>query len=1186
MNFAPIRSTLHFIGATTLLMAPGFSYAYTDGDWSFSCSGDTATISGYSGSSAVVTIPSTVTRTEEYREQDDDGEWHTRYRYYHHTVTAIGGSVFKNKSSLTHATIPSSVASIGSYLFSGCTSLRTLEMPSVTIINSYALSDCTNLTSCVLNEGITYVGDEAFYHSFRASFSPDGTLSLPNVTTIGREAFWNCNGIKDLRVGSKLTHLGDYAFSCCYWMTNVVMDADGISLPSFLFSECTRLESATFGDGITGIAGGTYSPSAFRGCNNLKRVSFGSGLTTLSGGAFSGLYSLRTLEMPYVTSIGAYAVRDCTNLTSCVLNEGITYVGDEAFYHSFRASFSPDGTLSLPNVTTIGREAFWNCNGIKDLRVGSKLETLGTSAFQYCYWMTNAVVDANGQGQTFPASTFDTCIRLKSVEIGDGFSGVGSSTFTTCTNLVSATFGANIVSIPSECFKGLKSLRSFKSRANIQSVGSSAFYGCIGCQFGHLSLPALQSTGTYAFWNCNGITELELPACYTSPGDRTFQACHFLTNIVMKNGFSTIPTGFFSYCSRLKEVTIPASVTRIGSEAFRYDSSLTNVWLKGSPPAAGSYVFSDVANGARGHYPRSLASEWLPPSGPIDRNGKWNGLIMHELSQPVLRVKSASPAEGSITLAWDDGTDGQCVSSYAIYRGPGPERLPEYFVEGDISDTEWTDHGYWNAEPVLSPLNYWVVAESDYFDLPESNRVETRHRYGLSVGFDKYGTLNRGLRQSLADAILFSNLVSRGKAERVDLIKNEGAKRSDIHDAFIRWSTIVKPGDTFFFFIATHGGYNGAAAGLSAYDGTYSVSQLVSDSSLISSEASFAGVIMSCHSRALVDSTDDTNFTFKVRSGLAQCRPNSAWIASCGYDESSFNTPTSRQTLFGEWFLEEGWQNGYADTELYGMEYGGVHSDGSLTLLELARYARAFAKGLSDAKPSTVFWNEESEPVMSRLVLDTTCSPAELSPPTAPTGLTAERHALRSIALSWNAVQGAKLYRVHRNPAGEPNEWACIRNHCPSPSYIDDTGLALSQSYFYRLQAVNPVGVSEMSAPAFGSAGALDFLGFLAAGAPDIVSASTPTPDQYETAAASVGLNGVSLEYSFIAGLDPKDPNARFESRIDMVDGEPVVTPFPDLGTNRVYTVEGRTSLSNTNEVWHAPDENSRFFRVKVALPE
>ena len=1104
-----------------------------------------------------------------------------------------GGYCFPAFSSLEHITLPDTITTIEQSAFSGCRNadFGQLSLPDLTSVGASAFSGCRNL--------------EPFDF-------PD------SLKSIGSSAFSGCVKFRTVTIGPNVTSLGTSAFYGCDQLTNATVNCPG-SLPNTLFGNCSNLLAVVIGDNISDL-GSSKDRHPFYRCPKIKTFHSGNGITTIpdyyfnnyNGNTFTANTTLEHIELPNtITSIGQSAFSGCRNTDFGQLSlPNLAIIGVSAF--SGCRKLEP---FDFPDsLKSIGSSAFSGCVKFRTVTIGPNVTSLGTSAFYGCDQLTNATVNCP---RSLPNTLFGNCSNLLTVVIGDNISDLGSSKdrhpFYRCPKIKTFHVGNGITTIPDyyfynyngntftasstikrielpdtietigqSAFNGCRSLTEFSIPASVTSIGNSAFSDCSGAFIGELELgPQITSLGSSAFRNCLSISSVAFDCSMSVVPSSCFSGCSGMASMTLGEQIQTIGNSSFSGCSGITNATIPKTVARIDSYAFENCLSLTNVWLEGVPPTTGSYVFRNVAPGARGYYPRSLSSEWLPQ---IDRNGKWNGLIMHELSQPVLRVKSARPAEGSITLAWDDGTDGQCVSSYAIYRGPGPERLPEYFVEGGISDTEWTDHGYWNAEPVLLPLNYWVVAGSDYFDLPESNRVETRHRYGLSVGFDKYGTLNRGLRQSLADATLFSNLVSRGKAERVDLIKNEGAKRSDIHDAFIRWSTIVKPGDTFFFFIATHGGYNGAAAWLSAYDGTYSVSQLVSDSSLISSEASFAGVIMSCQSRALVDSTDDTNFTFKVRSGLAQCRPNSAWIASCGYDESSFNTPTSRQTLFGEWFLEEGWQNGYADTELYGMEYGGVHSDGSLTLLELARYARAFAKGLSDAKPSTVFWNEESEPVMSRLVLDTTCSPAELSPPTAPTGLTAERHALRSIALSWNAVQGAKLYRVHRNPVGEPNEWTCIRNQCPSPSYIDDTGLALSQSYFYRLQAVNPVGVSEMSAPAFGSAGALDFLGFLAAGAPDIVSASTPTPDQYETAAASVGLNGVSLEYSFIAGLDPKDPNARFESRIDMVDGKPVVTPSPNLGTNRVYTVEGKSSLSD--ETWGVPDENSRFFRVKVRMPE
>ncbi|MBQ3807535.1 MAG: hypothetical protein II840_06220 [Kiritimatiellae bacterium] len=64
MNVPRLRHLLPAALAAAILGA-GNALAATDGDWSFSYSGDTATITGYSGSSSVVTIPSSVERVEE-----------------------------------------------------------------------------------------------------------------------------------------------------------------------------------------------------------------------------------------------------------------------------------------------------------------------------------------------------------------------------------------------------------------------------------------------------------------------------------------------------------------------------------------------------------------------------------------------------------------------------------------------------------------------------------------------------------------------------------------------------------------------------------------------------------------------------------------------------------------------------------------------------------------------------------------------------------------------------------------------------------------------------------------------------------------------------------------------------------------------------------------------------------------
>ena len=80
--------------------------------------------------------------------------------------------------------------------------------------------------------------------------------------------------------------------------------------------------------------------------------------------------------------------------------------------------------------------------------------------------------------------------------------------------------------------------------------------------------------------------------------------------------------------------------------------------------------------------------------------------------------------------------------------------------------------------------------------------------------------------------------------------------------------------------------------------------------------------------------------------------------------------------------------------------------------------------------------------------------------------------------------------------------------------------------------------------------------------------------------------NGRTLRECYVAGLDPGDPDADLVAHIAMDEtAAPVVTWTPDLTPERVYSILGRTNL--TDEAWVYPtNESTRFYRVKVALPQ
>ena len=78
-----------------------------------------------------------------------------------------------------------------------------------------------------------------------------------------------------------------------------------------------------------------------------------------------------------------------------------------------------------------------------------------------------------------------------------------------------------------------------------------------------------------------------------------------------------------------------------------------------------------------------------------------------------------------------------------------------------------------------------------------------------------------------------------------------------------------------------------------------------------------------------------------------------------------------------------------------------------------------------------------------------------------------------------------------------------------------------------------------------------------------------------------------SVWEEWVAGTDPTNAASRFEAKIEMRDGVPIVTWEPDLNTNgviRTYKVYGKESLADA--VWAYPTNSlHRFFKVTVEMP-
>ena len=424
------------------------------------------------------------------------------------SVTNIGSSAFAYCSSLTSVTIDGSVIIIESYTFDSCSSLTSLTIPdSVTIIGEYAFYGCEALTSITIPDSVTSIGQSAFYGCEALT-----SLTIPDsVTGIGRGAFWNCDSLASITVASgntiyhsagnciietesqtliagcnnsviptdgSVTSIGWYAFQYCNSLTSIMIPDTVTSIGSSAFSSCSSLTSITIPDSVTSI--GSY---VFENCDNLASITVASGNTiyhsagnciieTESQTLIAGCNNSVIPTDGSVASIGNYAFRGCSGLTSITIPNSVTSIGNYAFYRcdSLTSITIPDG------VTSIGDYAFQYCSSLTSIEIPDSVTSIGQSAFAYCSSLTSIKIP---NGVTWIGSgEFQYCSSLTSIEIPDSVTSIGSSAFSGCSSLESITIPDSVTSIGIFAFSGCSSLESITIPDSVTSIGSSAFSGC------------------------------------------------------------------------------------------------------------------------------------------------------------------------------------------------------------------------------------------------------------------------------------------------------------------------------------------------------------------------------------------------------------------------------------------------------------------------------------------------------------------------------------------------------------------------------------------------------------------------------------------------------------------------------------------------------------------------------------
>ena len=410
---------------------------YTSNGYKYTVYNSEATITGYTGNSTTLNIPSYIGG---------------------YKVTKIGYKAFYNNTKITTLTIPNSVKYLDSWAFSDCIKLTTVTIGnSVTDMGTGVFGGCLLLNKATIAYGTTIIGSETFkdcsslktvtipnsvtkiYSSAFENCKSLSNVSIPNsVKEIGQYAFQNCTGITTLSLGNGVTSIGYKAFRNNSKITTLTIPNSVKYLDSWAFSDCVKLTTVTIGNSVTDMGTGVFGGclllnkatiaygttiignETFENCSLLKTVIIPNSVTKIGSSAFENCKSLSSVLIPNsVKEIGQYAFYNCAGITKLSLGNGVMSIGYRAFTNNSKIT-----TLIIPNsVTYLDSYAFADCNKLTTVTIGNSVDEMGTGIFAGCPSLVRVII-SNGTS-IIGNYMFENCTSLTDIAIPDPFIRIG-----------------------------------------------------------------------------------------------------------------------------------------------------------------------------------------------------------------------------------------------------------------------------------------------------------------------------------------------------------------------------------------------------------------------------------------------------------------------------------------------------------------------------------------------------------------------------------------------------------------------------------------------------------------------------------------------------------------------------------------------------------------------------------------
>ena len=262
-----------------------------------------------------------------------------------------------------------------------------------------------------------------------------------------------------------------------------------------------------------------------------------------------------------------------------------------------------DGNLKLVDYT--GEDNENNIN-IPSTVNGSQIERIGANAFDGCNAVNITIPDTVGMIESF---AFNDCKEIQKISIPNSVYFLDGNPFTGCTQLVNISIDPNhpTLQVTTDgalyskrnkmllCYPCSKPEQHFTVMEGTVTIGKNAFYGCDLLQ--SIQLPAtVKEIGDSAFEGCNGLISITLPESMLTIGEYAFAGCASLSSITLPKQISIIEKSAFLNCTSLSNVSFPENLTEIEDMAFYGCEALQEIHLPENATSIGANAFDGCAS--------------------------------------------------------------------------------------------------------------------------------------------------------------------------------------------------------------------------------------------------------------------------------------------------------------------------------------------------------------------------------------------------------------------------------------------------------------------------------------------------------------------------------------------------------------------------------------------------------------